>query len=97
VVLVTAQHLCGPWHVVVLSPPRVLPVWTIKGEASERGPVLGGGWASSPHLDSNPGLCQPTLSHRFNFVAKKLHRRLMQLGGSALLPACLGDEQHELG
>ncbi|XP_073908841.1 NADPH-dependent diflavin oxidoreductase 1 isoform X3 [Castor canadensis] len=34
---------------------------------------------------------------KFNFVAKKLHRRLMQLGGSALLPACLGDEQHELG
>ncbi|XP_023556050.1 NADPH-dependent diflavin oxidoreductase 1 isoform X2 [Octodon degus] len=34
---------------------------------------------------------------KFNFVAKKLHRRLLQLGGSALLPACLGDEQHELG
>lgn len=34
---------------------------------------------------------------RFNFVAKKLHRRLLQLGGSALLPACLGDDQHELG
>lgn len=35
--------------------------------------------------------------HRFNFVAKKLHRRLLQLGGAALLPACLGDDQHELG
>ncbi|KAM9207596.1 NADPH-dependent diflavin oxidoreductase 1 isoform 4-T4 [Dugong dugon] len=34
---------------------------------------------------------------RFNFVAKKLHRRLLQLGGCALLPACLGDDQHELG
>ncbi|XP_042768989.1 NADPH-dependent diflavin oxidoreductase 1 isoform X4 [Panthera leo] len=34
---------------------------------------------------------------KFNFVAKKLHRRLLQLGGSALLPACLGDDQHELG
>ncbi|XP_006062611.2 NADPH-dependent diflavin oxidoreductase 1 isoform X4 [Bubalus bubalis] len=34
---------------------------------------------------------------KFNFVAKKLHRRLLQLGGSALLPMCLGDDQHELG
>nr|XP_051694856.1 NADPH-dependent diflavin oxidoreductase 1 isoform X1 [Oryctolagus cuniculus] len=34
---------------------------------------------------------------KFNFVAKKLYRRLLQLGGSALLPACLGDDQHELG
>lgn len=39
----------------------------------------------------------PLLSHRFNFVAKKLHRRLLQLGGAALLPVCLGDDQHELG
>ncbi|XP_047379879.1 NADPH-dependent diflavin oxidoreductase 1 isoform X8 [Sciurus carolinensis] len=34
---------------------------------------------------------------KFNFVAKKLHRRLLQLGGSALMPMCLGDDQHELG
>ncbi|XP_012639928.1 NADPH-dependent diflavin oxidoreductase 1 isoform X2 [Microcebus murinus] len=34
---------------------------------------------------------------KYNFVAKKLHRRLLQLGGSALLPVCLGDDQHELG
>ncbi|XP_007945159.1 NADPH-dependent diflavin oxidoreductase 1 [Orycteropus afer afer] len=34
---------------------------------------------------------------KFNFVAKKLHRRLLQLGGCALLPPCLGDDQHELG
>ncbi|KAM5330720.1 NADPH-dependent diflavin oxidoreductase 1 isoform 1-T1 [Glossophaga mutica] len=34
---------------------------------------------------------------KFNFVAKKLHRRLLQLGGTALLPMCLGDDQHELG
>ncbi|XP_048202619.1 NADPH-dependent diflavin oxidoreductase 1 isoform X2 [Perognathus longimembris pacificus] len=34
---------------------------------------------------------------KFNFVAKKLHRRLLQLGGSPLLPVCLGDDQHELG
>ncbi|KAM6170482.1 NADPH-dependent diflavin oxidoreductase 1 isoform 2-T2 [Rhynchocyon petersi] len=34
---------------------------------------------------------------KFNFVAKKLHRRLLQLGGTALLPACLGDDQHDLG
>ncbi|XP_014637842.1 PREDICTED: NADPH-dependent diflavin oxidoreductase 1 isoform X2 [Ceratotherium simum simum] len=34
---------------------------------------------------------------KFNFVAKKLYRRLLQLGGRALLPVCLGDDQHELG
>ncbi|XP_011368194.1 NADPH-dependent diflavin oxidoreductase 1 isoform X1 [Pteropus vampyrus] len=34
---------------------------------------------------------------KFNFVAKKLYRRLLQLGGTALLPVCLGDDQHELG
>nr|KAF6434019.1 NADPH dependent diflavin oxidoreductase 1 [Molossus molossus] len=34
---------------------------------------------------------------KFNFVAKKLYRRLLQLGGAALLPVCLGDDQHELG
>ncbi|KAM5298752.1 NADPH-dependent diflavin oxidoreductase 1 isoform 2-T2 [Ctenodactylus gundi] len=34
---------------------------------------------------------------KYNFVAKKLHRRLLQLGGSALLPLCLGDDQHDLG
>ncbi|XP_039076662.1 NADPH-dependent diflavin oxidoreductase 1 isoform X4 [Hyaena hyaena] len=46
----------------------------------------------------HPGPAQASLTLcRFNFVAKKLHRRLLQLGGSALLPACLGDDQHELG
>ena len=44
-----------------------------------------------------PGQRQPPSLRRFNFVAKKLHRRLLQLGGSALLPVCLGDDQHELG
>lgn len=34
---------------------------------------------------------------RFNFVAKKLHKRLLQLGGSILLPVGLADEQHDLG
>ncbi|XP_057577215.1 NADPH-dependent diflavin oxidoreductase 1 isoform X3 [Hippopotamus amphibius kiboko] len=34
---------------------------------------------------------------KFNFVAKKLYRRLLQLGGSALLPVGLADDQHELG
>lgn len=38
-----------------------------------------------------------SLALRFNFVAKKLYRRLRQLGGAALLPVCLGDDQHELG
>ncbi|KAK1787293.1 hypothetical protein P4O66_002799 [Electrophorus voltai] len=34
---------------------------------------------------------------KFNFVAKKLHKRLQQLGASALLPVGLADDQHELG
>ncbi|KAK1155529.1 NADPH-dependent diflavin oxidoreductase 1-like isoform X1 [Acipenser oxyrinchus oxyrinchus] len=34
---------------------------------------------------------------RFNFVAKKLHKRLIQLGANPLLPVGLGDEQHDLG
>ena len=35
--------------------------------------------------------------HRFNFVAKKLYRRLLQLGASALVPLGLADDQHDLG
>ena len=46
---------------------------------------------------SSAGPVPASSLHRFNFVAKKLHRRLLQLGGSALLPVCLGDDQHELG
>ena len=34
---------------------------------------------------------------KFNFVAKKLHKRLLQLGASALLPIGLCDDQHDLG
>ena len=34
---------------------------------------------------------------KFNHVAKKLCRRLVQLGGTALLPLGLGDDQHDLG
>ncbi|CAG0894050.1 unnamed protein product [Cyprideis torosa] len=34
---------------------------------------------------------------RFNFAAKRLHRRLLQLGGSALCEVGLADEQHDLG
>lgn len=48
----------------------------------------------APACTPGPSL---SLSLRFNFVAKKLYRRLLQLGGAALLPVCLGDEQHELG
>lgn len=44
------------------------------------------------------GLHQPLLSlRRFNFVAKKLHKRLLQLGASVLLPVGLADDQHDLG
>ncbi|XP_076454641.1 NADPH-dependent diflavin oxidoreductase 1-like [Babylonia areolata] len=34
---------------------------------------------------------------KFNFVAKKLHKRLEQLGGRAVMKAGLSDEQHDLG
>lgn len=34
---------------------------------------------------------------KFNFAAKKLHKRLLQLGAQPLLEPCLGDEQHDLG
>ena len=34
---------------------------------------------------------------KFNHVAKKLNRRLVQLGGVQLLPPGLGDDQHDLG
>ncbi|XP_061555006.1 NADPH-dependent diflavin oxidoreductase 1 isoform X2 [Phycodurus eques] len=34
---------------------------------------------------------------KFNFVAKKLHKRLAQLGASLLLPVGLADDQHDLG
>ncbi|XP_071455129.1 NADPH-dependent diflavin oxidoreductase 1 isoform X2 [Hetaerina americana] len=34
---------------------------------------------------------------KFNFVAKRLYRRLTQLGGTPLLPVGLADDQHDLG
>lgn len=34
---------------------------------------------------------------KFNFVAKKLFKRLQQLGGHALVQVALADDQHELG
>jgi len=34
---------------------------------------------------------------RFNFVAKKLYRRLLILGATALVPLGLADDQHDLG
>lgn len=34
---------------------------------------------------------------KFNFVAKKLHRRLSQLGATSILPLALADDQHDLG
>ncbi|CAN9504750.1 unnamed protein product [Ophioblennius macclurei] len=34
---------------------------------------------------------------KFNFVAKKLHKRLQQLGACTLLPVGLADDQHDLG
>ncbi|XP_071036381.1 NADPH-dependent diflavin oxidoreductase 1 [Parasteatoda tepidariorum] len=34
---------------------------------------------------------------KFNVVAKKLNKRLLQLGATEVLPIALGDDQHELG
>ncbi|XP_066436130.1 NADPH-dependent diflavin oxidoreductase 1 isoform X2 [Eleutherodactylus coqui] len=34
---------------------------------------------------------------KFNFIAKKLHKRLLQLGANPLQPPALGDDQHDLG
>ncbi|KAJ9585199.1 hypothetical protein L9F63_003002, partial [Diploptera punctata] len=34
---------------------------------------------------------------KFNYVAKKLNRRLLQLGGQPLIEIGLGDDQHDLG
>lgn len=34
---------------------------------------------------------------KFNFVAKKLHKRLLQLGATPLLDLALCDDQHDLG
>lgn len=34
---------------------------------------------------------------KFNFAAKKLNKRLMQLGAKSLLPIGLADDQHDLG
>lgn len=34
---------------------------------------------------------------KFNYVAKRLHKRILQLGAQAVLPLGLGDDQHDLG
>lgn len=34
---------------------------------------------------------------KFNFVAKRLHKRLLQIGAKAVCPVGLCDDQHELG
>ncbi|KAJ8918818.1 hypothetical protein NQ315_011104 [Exocentrus adspersus] len=34
---------------------------------------------------------------KFNYVAKRLRKRLLQLGAQAILPLGLGDDQHDLG
>ena len=42
-------------------------------------------------------LFKNNLFHRFNIVAKKLYKRLAQLGAESVMPCCLGDDQHEMG
>lgn len=34
---------------------------------------------------------------KYNFVAKRLHKRLLQLSAKAILPLTLADDQHDLG
>lgn len=34
---------------------------------------------------------------KFNFVAKRLNKRLLNLGANSILPLCLCDDQHDLG
>lgn len=34
---------------------------------------------------------------KFNSASRKLHKRLLQLGAKAMLPLCLGDDQHPRG
>ncbi|XP_018422764.1 PREDICTED: NADPH-dependent diflavin oxidoreductase 1 [Nanorana parkeri] len=34
---------------------------------------------------------------KFNFIGKKLHKRLLQLGANPILSPALGDDQHDLG
>jgi len=38
-----------------------------------------------------------SIYYRFNFVGKKLYKRLLQLGSSSLLDVGLADDQHDLG
>lgn len=87
--------LASPQHESVLGKGVLL--WAI----SQVNPVVSSHRTPEPLLptDLPPARRprQPPSPNRFNFVAKKLHRRLLQLGGAALLPMCLGDDQHELG
>lgn len=39
----------------------------------------------------------PIHSHRYNFIAKKLYKRLSQLGARPFHSIILADDQHELG
>lgn len=34
---------------------------------------------------------------KFNFIGKKLHKRLLQLGATTVIPLGLADDQHDLG
>lgn len=34
---------------------------------------------------------------KYNFVAKRLHKRLLDLGAQIFMPLVLGDDQHDLG
>ena len=35
--------------------------------------------------------------YRFNFIAKKLYKRIIQLGGQPMQGLALADDQHDLG
>jgi len=42
-------------------------------------------------------VCIDRVNKRFNYPAKKLYKRLLQLGGKSLIPRGDGDDQHDLG
>lgn len=58
------------------------------------------GLGDSSYQKYSVGICKHLsgiLCLRYNFVAKKLYRRLLQLGGRSVMPLGLADEQHEFG
>lgn len=54
-------------------------------------------YTRSVSVPQKPSLLRSQVHHRFNFPAKKLHKRLIQLGAQPIIPRGDGDDQHYLG